>query len=74
MIKNDINNIGLNFDNSYSKLPNILMTETKPTPVAKPKLIILNKELANNLSLNFDNIEDSQIASLFSGNTLPKGL
>ena len=68
----DIEKIGFNFDNSYAKLPNILMEKVNPIPVKKPKLIILNKELAQNLDLNFESIDNSQISLLLSGNYLPK--
>ena len=40
---NNINNIGLNFDNSYKNLSKILMTNINPTPVSEPELIILNR-------------------------------
>ena len=70
---NNINNIGLNFDNSYKNLSKILMTNISPTPVSDPELIILNRELAKNLDLNFNEIKKSTIASLLSGNELPKG-
>ena len=70
---NNINNIGLNFNNSYKNLSKILMTNINPTPVHEPELIILNQELAKNLDLDFNGIKKSTIASLFSGNKLPKG-
>ena len=73
MNKNNIDKIGFNFDNSYSRLSNLLSKEINPTKVKKPKLIIFNKELAIKLNLNFNNINNSQIASLFSGNSLPNG-
>jgi len=68
----DIDKIGFNFDNSYSKLPNILMEKINPTPVKNPKLIILNKDLAKNLDLDFDLLDNSKIALLLSGNHLPQ--
>ena len=64
--------IGFNFDNTYTKLPKILMTEIKPTPVSSPELIILNYDLAKSLNLNFEKIENFKIAPLLSGNVLPK--
>ena len=65
--------IGLNFDNTYSNLSSTLITNINPTPVKSPKLIILNKELAKYLDLNFDSINKLKLASLLSGNLLPKG-
>ena len=70
---NNINNIGLNFNNSYKNLSKILMTNINPTPVHEPELIILNQELAKNLDLDFNGIKKTIIASLLSGNLLPKG-
>ena len=65
--------IGWHFDNSYSKLPNTFKEEIKPIPVCDPKLVILNKELAKNLNLNFSKIDNNDLAKLFSGNSLPGG-
>ena len=70
---NNMNDIGLNFDNSYSYLPDILTTKINPTPVKNPKLVILNYKLAKSLDLNFNLLSDSQISSFLSGNKLPKG-
>ena len=70
---NNINNIGLNFYNLYKNLSKILMTDINPTPVSDPELIILNHELAKNLDLDFNGIKKSTIASLLSGNEIPKG-
>ena len=67
------NDIGWNFDNTYSRLPDILMTKQNPIPVKQPKLELLNLNLAKELNLNFDNQEKSYLSSLFSGNVLPSG-
>ena len=66
-------NIGWNFDNTYSHLPEILMTIQNPIPVKHPNLELLNLNLAKELNLNFDNQERSYLSSLFSGNILPNG-
>ena len=39
------NNIGWCFDNTYSALPEAMLSRLLPIPVKSPKLIILNKEL-----------------------------
>ena len=65
--------IGWHFDNSYSKLSNNFKEEIKPTPVDNPELVILNKELANNLNLDFSKIDKKKLSEIFSGNSLPKG-
>ena len=65
--------VGWHFDNTYSKLSNTFKEDIKPTPVLNPKLIILNKELAKDLNLDFSTIDNKDLAKLFSGNTLPVG-
>tara|TARA_E500000331_G_scaffold335398_1_gene361486 strand:+ start:525 stop:1967 length:1443 start_codon:yes stop_codon:yes gene_type:complete len=65
--------IGWHFDNSYSKLSNNFKEEIKPTPVDDPELVILNKELANNLNLDFSKIDKKKLSEIFSGNSLPEG-
>ena len=65
--------IGWHFDNTYSKLSNTFKEEIKPTPVRDPELVILNKELAKDLNLDFSKINNKDIAKTFSGNLLPEG-
>jgi len=64
--------VGWDFDNTYSKLSKTFREEIKPVPVHDPKLIILNKKLAENLNLNFSKIDNKNLAKLFSGNNLPE--
>ena len=66
------NKIGWNFDNTYVGLSEKILTKIKPVTVKEPKLIILNKSLAENLGLNFSGINKDELASIFSGNDLPK--
>jgi len=66
--------IGWHFDNTYSKLSNTFKEEIKPTPVHDPELVILNKELAKDLNLDFSKINNKDLAKLFSGNLLPEGV
>ena len=42
----------INFDNSYSKLPDIFFERIKPIPVKDPELIRFNKPLGEKLGLN----------------------
>lgn len=65
--------IGWNFNNSYARLPEIMFSRLNPVPVCAPKLILLNKNLAKNLELNFSDLTEKELAALFSGNSLPKG-
>ena len=66
-------NLNFNFDNTYANLPDLMATKLAPIAVKKPELIIFNKELADELSLDFSNINDQELAEIFSGNTLPEG-
>ena len=65
--------IGWHFDNSYYKLPKSFREEIDPVPVKKPELIVLNENLAKNLSLDFSNLNKDEISHILSGNDLPKG-
>ena len=65
--------IGWNFDNTYSKLPEAFISNTSPTPVKAPELIILNDSLVKKLGLNFLSMNKKELSELFSGNSLPKG-
>ena len=65
--------IGWHFDNSYYKLPKSFREEIDPVPVKKPELIVLNENLAKNVSLDFSNLNKDEISHILSGNDLPKG-
>lgn len=65
--------IGWNFDNSYSRLPDIFFTRTEPTPVRSPELIILNRPLAADLGLNAQALESDAGVVVFAGNKIPDG-
>ena len=69
----DIDKAGWSFDNTYAKLPNDFLVKQAPIPVKSPELIILNKDLSQNLNLDFTNIKEESLSQLFSGNLLPIG-
>jgi len=62
-----------NFDNTYARLPERFGTRLNPTPVQSPRLIKLNSNLANQLDLGFDELDNETAAALFSGNLVPEG-
>ncbi len=64
--------IGWHFDNTYSKLPNVFLSEISPIPVKSPNLVILNDNLSKELELNFSTSNKEDLSKLFSGNLLPK--
>jgi uncharacterized protein YdiU (UPF0061 family) len=55
-----------NFNNSYTKLPEIFYTNQSPTTVRAPKLIIFNRSLASSLGVPLQ-------LEVFAGNEIPKG-
>lgn len=64
---------GWNLDNSYTNLPKLFFTTLNPTPVASPKLIILNHSLAKSLGLNIEELQSKAGVDLFAGNLVPEG-
>ena len=58
-------------ENTYTDLPKQFYTIINPTPVNKPKLIIINKELSKLINIDLPGDKDL-LAQLFSGNKLPK--
>jgi uncharacterized protein YdiU (UPF0061 family) len=65
--------IGWKFDNSYTQLSQNMMSRTLPTKVKSPKIVIVNYELAKQLSLDFSSLNNEELAQLFTGNEIPKG-
>lgn len=64
---------GLNFDNSYAQLPKMFFTIQNPTPVASPKLVILNHELIKSLGLDDEVLESNDGLAILAGNKVPDG-
>ena len=64
---------GWNLDHSYLQLPENFYTRLEPTPVAAPKLVIFNVQLALSLGLDPDHLHGKERAAIFSGNRLPEG-
>lgn len=62
-----------NFSNSYARLPEHFFARLEPVPVARPRLVALNRPLAGELGLDLAGVDDEALAALFAGNTLPAG-
>jgi uncharacterized protein YdiU (UPF0061 family) len=60
------------FDNTYARLPEGFFTRLGPTPVRAPRLLAVNRRLADELGLTLPG-DDAGIAEVFSGNALPGG-
>lgn len=58
------------FDNTYRGLPSRFYAELGPVPTTAPRLIALNRSLAETLGLDLNAIEPEG-AAIFSGNRLP---
>jgi uncharacterized protein YdiU (UPF0061 family) len=61
---------GWRLDHSYAQLPKLFHERVEPTAVREPRLVILNRPLAESLGLNADALTN---AALFAGNELPPG-
>ncbi|MEC1177595.1 YdiU family protein [Metasolibacillus meyeri] len=66
-------NIDWRFDNSYARLPHTFFVEMTLNPVQEPKLVILNKELAKELSLNSEALQTTEGIQELAGNKEPLG-
>jgi uncharacterized protein YdiU (UPF0061 family) len=60
------------FDNSYARLPERFFARLPPTPVAAPRLVRLNSELARKLGLDPARLSSPVGVAILAGNTLPK--
>jgi len=67
------NEAGWKLEQSYQQLPALFYTETNPTAVQAPKLIVLNKGLAKQLGLDVAFLESKQGEEILAGNTIPEG-
>ena len=68
-----MNKINWNFNNTYFDLSSSFKEDVNPVPVKNPKLVLLNKNLASELNLDFSKITNKELSEMFSGNSLPKG-
>ncbi len=66
-------NAGWRLEHSYSALPELFYKTWKLSPVAEPKLIFLNRALAEDLGLDADALELAESVAIFAGNALAKG-
>ncbi|RXT04905.1 YdiU family protein [Ammoniphilus sp. CFH 90114] len=66
-------NMGWNFDNSYSRLPQSFFSSHNPIPVRSPKMVILNHPLAAALGLKEEPLESDEGVEVLAGNRIPGG-
>lgn len=60
------------FDNSYARLPDRFFARLHPIPVAAPRLVRLNKNLARHLDLDPEKLAAPEGVEIFAGNRVPK--
>jgi uncharacterized protein YdiU (UPF0061 family) len=60
--------VGFPFQNTYARLPERFYARLNPTPVASPRLIQLNSELALSLGLDPDALASPQGVEILAGN------
>ncbi|UOR13932.1 protein adenylyltransferase SelO [Halobacillus amylolyticus] len=65
--------IGWNFDNSYSCLPELFFESSEATPVRSPELVVLNKSLAKSLGLDVKKLQSEEGIEVFAGNQISEG-
>ncbi len=61
------------FQNSYAALPDNFFARVAPTPVAAPRLVKLNRPLAEELGLDPTELESPDGAEILAGKTVPEG-
>ena len=62
-------NAGWRLENSYASLPKVFHFAIAPVPVRAPRLVVLNRPLAESLGLAADELNEA----IFAGNALPPG-
>ena len=63
----------LRLESTYANLPEIFYTRLSPVPVSKPKVVIFNQKLAEEMGLDLTHFNGQQKAGLLAGNLIPEG-
>jgi serine/tyrosine/threonine adenylyltransferase len=61
------------FENTYARLPERFFARISPTPVAAPKLVRLNEELARDLRLDPEWLKGPEAVDVLAGKRVPEG-
>ncbi len=56
----------------YARLPERFFARLAPQPVARPRLLALNRALAADLGLDVESLGEDRLTALFSGNAPPR--
>jgi uncharacterized protein YdiU (UPF0061 family) len=65
--------IRFNFENTYARLPDRFYARLDPTPVAAPRLVKVNMELARSLGLDPDALASERGVEILAGNRVADG-
>lgn len=63
----------IHFYNTYSKLPSSFFERALPESFDEPRVIAFNFELAKELGINIKNLQELELAKIFSGQKLLEG-
>src|SRR6478736_2401403 len=63
----------LSFDNTYSRLPDRFYARVAPTKVGDPRVVKVNRSLAELLSLDAEQLASADGAQVLTGNAIPDG-
>ncbi len=61
------------FDNTYARLPERFFARLDPSPVAQPRLVKLNEQLAAELGLDAAALRSPEGVAVLAGNATPEG-
>ncbi len=65
--------VRFSFGNTYARLPEQFYVRLNPTPVAEPRLVKVNVELAKKLKLNPDDLRSREGVAILAGNRVAEG-
>lgn len=65
------NNIGWNFDETYTNLPSMFYSPAKPDPATNPTIVFFNDSLAKELGLDANVLQADDGVNTLTGNSLP---
>src|ERR1700687_3405148 len=65
--------VRFDFENTYAQLPERFYARLDPAPVAAPRLIKINVELARNLGLDPDALASARGVEILAGNRVAEG-
>ena len=69
----DSHSVRFGFENTFARLPERFYSRVDPTPVAAPRLVKINAELAQKLGLDPDALMSAQGVEILAGNRVAEG-